>query len=59
MVEWRQTFAWIETIHWSGLALSASSHCNGAEWAIIIITPLEPLFTFLLFYASITLATVL
>lgn len=49
MAEWRLTFSWIETLHWFGLGLSASTYFNhGIEILAFMIAFMQPLLAYTL-----------
>ncbi|XP_046440289.1 uncharacterized protein LOC124191239 [Daphnia pulex] len=50
MIAWRLTFAKIETLHWAGLALSASTNFERYGWLLILFTSLQSLLAFSFFY---------
>lgn len=50
MAEWRRTFAQIETLHWTGLALSASTNFEAFGWFFVLFNSLQPLLAYSFFY---------
>jgi hypothetical protein len=51
MVAWRLTFVKIETFHWTGLALSASTDFEPlVGWLLILFTLLQSLLAYGFFY---------
>ena len=55
MAEWRLTFAFIETIHWSGLALSVSTYNRSFGWfMILLVAALQPLISYALFHSFVS-----
>lgn len=50
MAEWRRTFAQIETLHWTGLALSASTNYEAFGWFFVLFNSLQSLLAYSFFY---------
>lgn len=49
MAEWRLTFAKIETLHWFGLALSASSNFEFVGWFLVVFNSIQSLLAHIVF----------